>query len=65
VNASEAADLFIAGAKWQKAKMMENAVEGMVSSQLNGEPLVCARLPKNNKWGLKVCDKAKFIIINS
>ena len=54
---------FIAGAEWQKAKMMKGAVEGRVSSQFNGEPLVCARIPHNNRWGIKMCDKVKVIIV--
>ena len=54
-------DAFIAGAKWQKEQMMEEAVEGYVVKDITGSLAVTAK--GINLDGFKVGDKVRIIIV--
>lgn len=56
-------DFFKAGAEWQKQQMMSKAIDALVHTFDNGYIRVGTQLLANNKYGLKVGDKAKVIII--
>ena len=54
---------FKAGAQWQKEQMMSKAVDALVHTFDNGYIRVGTQLLENNKYGLKVGDKVKVIVI--
>lgn len=62
---AEGIDAFIAGAEWQKAKMMEGAVEGFVGVHLHDKradvTVNSGYLPK--EMGIKSDSKVKIIIV--
>ena len=51
------------GAKWQKEQMMSKAIDALVHTFDNGYIRVGTQLLANNKYGLKVGDKVKVIIV--
>ena len=54
-------DTFKAGAEWQKAKMMEEAVEGKVAERIQGKLYARCQIP--NTMGVEFGDKVRVIII--
>ena len=54
---------FKAGAKWQKEQLLAKAVDALVHTFDNGYIRVGTQLLANNKYGLKVGDKVKVIIV--
>ena len=56
-------EAFKDGAQWQKEQMMSKAIDALVHTFDNGYIRVGTQLLANNKYGLKVGDKVKVIII--
>lgn len=58
-----AAQAYKAGAQWDRQQMMSKAIDALVHTFDNGYIRVGTQLLANNKYGLKVGDKVKVIII--